>query len=99
MGTDSNDISADGKAVSPDALADWIALTRERYHCGDWANCISAAQEVNRLDPSNPEITLICSAAHMNMQQFPEATEAALRTLKILPDNPKVQLVLSLIHI
>ena len=93
MGTDSNDISADGKAVSPDALADWIALTRERYHCGDWANCISAAQEVNRLDPSNPEITLICSAAHMNMQQFPEATEAALRTLKILPDNPKVQLV------
>lgn len=88
-----DNISFDSKAGSTNDLVYWITLTRDRYECGDWQNCLAAAREVSLLDPLNTEINLICAAAHMSVQQFPEAAEAASRVLKVLPDNAMVQLV------
>ena len=66
MKTDSNDISADGKAVSPDALANWIALTRERYHCGDRKLHIGStrSKSIRSVQPGNNSHMLSSAYEH-----------------------------------
>jgi protein O-GlcNAc transferase len=70
----------------------WIALTGLHHDAQNWCDCLTAAEEVLRLEPLNAEIELMRASAHRALKQFGEAAAAAEKVIAIVPDNANIRI-------
>lgn len=75
-----------------DDVETWLEMTRQHYASSNWRDCLIAAEQSIRLDPSNAEVHLMRASAFMALRQFPEAAASAQEVVLLAPDNAEVRI-------